>query len=268
VKKEIMVIGAGPAGMECAITAAKRGHSVTVYEKSDRIGGALVHYANNDLARPEDLMSVVRHYEVMANKHGVQVKLNTEANAKFMRSVLHKYDVAIVASGAGVDREALRGVPGAERVVDPMDVASGKVKAGKRIVVIGGGKIGLTLAESLKRQGAEVTVVEREKRIGGDLTPAFKWRHSQWIETLKIPTYTSSRVGEITAQGVKLLDDKGKETFVEADTVIATSPRKSNQDVLHEFEWMIDELHVCGDAVAPRGLDQAIAEGYRLGCRI
>jgi len=269
VKKEIMVIGAGPAGMECAITAAKRGHSVTVYERSDRIGGALLHYANNDLARPEDLLSVVHHYELMSKKHGVQVKLNTEANAKFMRSVLHKYDVAIVASGARVDREALQGIPGAERVVDAMDVACGKVKVGKRVVVIGGGKIGLTLAESLQRQGAEVTVVEREKRIGGDLTPAFKWRHSQWVETLKIATLTSSRVGKITAEGVTVLGEKeGQETFVEADTVIATSPRKANQEVLHEFEWMIDELHVCGDAVAPRGLDQAIAEGYRLGCRI
>jgi 2,4-dienoyl-CoA reductase (NADPH2) len=86
-----------------------------------------------------------------------------------------------------------------------MDVASGKVKVGKRVVVIGGGKIGLTLAESLKRQGAEVTVVEREKRIGGDLTPAFKWRHSQWVETLKIATLTSSRVGKITAEGVRYL---------------------------------------------------------------
>src|SRR3989304_4753209 len=115
----------------------------------------------------------------------------------------------------------------------------------------GGGKIGLTLAESLKRQGAEVTVVEREKRIGGDLTPAFKWRHSQWVEALKIPTLTSSRVGKITAEGVTVLGEKeGQETFVEADTVIATSPRKANQEVLHEFEWMIDELHGGGDAGA------------------
>ncbi|MBI2313807.1 MAG: hypothetical protein HYU77_15015, partial [Betaproteobacteria bacterium] len=53
-----------------------------------------------------------------------------------------------------------------------------------------------------------------------------------------------------------------------ADTVIAAAPRRPNQELLHEFEWLIDELHVCGDAVAPRGLEQAIHEGYRLGCRI
>jgi 2,4-dienoyl-CoA reductase (NADPH2) len=67
---------------------------------------------------------------------------------------------------------------------------------------------------------------------------------------------------------VTIVNDKGAESFVAADTVIATSPRKANQEALHEFEWMIDEIHVCGDAVSPRGLDQAIAEGYRLGCRI
>ena len=219
-------------------------------------------------ARPEDLLSVVRHYELMAQKHGVQVKLNTEANARFMRSVLHRYDVAIVACGARVDREVFQAVPGAERIVDPIDVAAGRIAPGKNILIIGGGKIGLTLAESLKRQGAEVTVVEREKRIAGDVQPAFKWRHSSWVEALKIRTLTSSRVARITDEGVTVVNDKGEEVFVAADMVIATSPRKANQEALHEFEWMIDELHVCGDAVSPRGLDQAIAEGFRLGCRI
>ena len=75
VKKKVMVIGAGPAGMECAITAVKRGHEVTVFDKADRIGGSLLAYANNDLARPDDLLSVVRHYEVMAGKLGIELRL-------------------------------------------------------------------------------------------------------------------------------------------------------------------------------------------------
>lgn len=53
-----------------------------------------------------------------------------------------------------------------------------------------------------------------------------------------------------------------------ADTVIATAPRHSNQELFHELEWMIDELHGCGDALIPRGIDAAIHEGYRLGARI
>jgi 2,4-dienoyl-CoA reductase (NADPH2) len=192
VKKEIMVIMPDRPGWN-ARSRPPKGVTRSPCTKVGPIGGALLHYANHDMARPEDLLSVVRHYELMAQKHGIQVKLNTEATAKFMRSVLHRYDVAIVACGARVDRDAFNAIPGAERIVDPIDIAAGRIKAGKNIVILGGGKIGLTLAESLKRQGAEVAVVEREKRIAGDVQPAFKWRHSSWVEALKIATFTSSR---------------------------------------------------------------------------
>ncbi len=268
VQKKIMVIGAGPAGMECAITAARRGHSVTVLEKSDRIGGSLVAYATHDLARPEDLASVITHYEVMAKKHGVEIRFNTEANAKFMRSILHQFDVCVVAAGSRIDLDAYRHLEGAARLVSAQEVATGRAKAGKRVVVIGAGKVGLTLGESLAKSGAEVTIVEAEKRIAGDVMPSFKWRHTTWVEELGIRTLTSSRVIRITAEGVTVVNGKGVEIAIPADTVIAASPRKSNQELFQEFEWMIDELHGCGDALIPRGLDAAISEGFRLGIRI
>ena len=268
VKKKVMVIGAGPAGMECAITAARRGHAVTVFERTERIGGGLLGYATHDLARPDDLLSVIRHYEVMAKKHGIEMKFNTEANAKFMRSMLHQYDACVVASGARIDMAAHKHIEGAERLVDALDVAAGRVQPGRRVVVLGAGKIGLVLAESLAKRGAEVTLVEEEKRIAGDVMPSFKWRHSTWVEELDIKTLTSSRPKRITAEGVGVVNAKGEETFVAADTVIAAGPRKSNQELFREFEWMIDELHGCGDAMIPRGMEAAIAEGYRLGVRI
>jgi 2,4-dienoyl-CoA reductase (NADPH2) len=144
VKKKVMVIGAGPAGMECAITAAKRGHEVTVFDKAGHIGGNLLAYARNDLARPDDLLSVVSHYEVMARKLGIELRLGTEVHAKFLRSVLHQYDVCVVAAGARIDRPRYAHVPGAERMLDALEVAHGRVKPGRRVVVVGGGKIGLT----------------------------------------------------------------------------------------------------------------------------
>jgi 2,4-dienoyl-CoA reductase-like NADH-dependent reductase (Old Yellow Enzyme family)/NADPH-dependent 2,4-dienoyl-CoA reductase/sulfur reductase-like enzyme len=268
VKKRVMVIGAGPAGMECAITAAKRGHQVTVLEKADRIGGNLLAYAGRDLARPDDLLSIVRHYEVMARKLGIELRLGTEANAKLMRSVLHQFDVAVVAAGARIDIEALRGIEGHERILDGVAVASGALPVGRQIVVIGGGKVGLTLAESLRAGGAQVTIVEAAKRIAGDVMPSFKWRHTAWVDELEIPTLTSSRVACVTADGCTVVTAKGEERLLSADTVIATAPRRPNQELFHEFEWMIDELHGCGDALVPRGIDAAIHEGYRLGVRI
>ncbi len=268
VTKKVMIVGAGPAGMECAMTAAKRGHAVTVYERGERIGGALLGYAAHDLARSDDLTSVIRYYETMAAKLGIEVVFNTEAHAKFMRSMLHRYDACVVATGARIDRDAYQHIEGRERLVDAIDVARGTVTTGARVVVLGGGKIGLVIAESLRKRGAEVAIVESEKRIAGDVMPSFKWRHSAWIDELEIATYTSSRVARITADGVVAVDAKGAEKLLPADTVVAASPRRSNQELFREFEWMIDELHGCGDALVPRGLDAAIQEGFRLGVRI
>ena len=268
VKKKIMIIGAGPAGMEAAITAKRRGHDVTVFEKGDRIGGSLAGYAANDLARPDDLISVIKYYETMARKMEIDVRFNTEANAKFMRSILHQFDVCIVAAGSRTDMKAYRHIDGHEQLVDALDVATGKVTPGKRLIMVGAGKIGLTLAESLCKQGHEVVLVEEDKRIAGDVMPSFKWRHSAWIEELGIRTLTSSVLTKVTAEGATVRNAKGEEIFVEADTVIVSGPRKANHDLFHEFQWMVDELHGAGDAVIARGLDAAIHEGYRLGVRI
>lgn len=268
VKKKIMIIGAGPAGMEAAITAKQRGHDVTVFEKGERIGGSLLGYAGNDLARPDDLLSVVRYYETMARKLEIDVRFNVEANAKFMRSILHQFDVCIVAAGARTDLQAYRHLPGHERLVDALDVAAGKVKPGQRIVMIGAGKIGLTLAESLTKQGHEVVIVEEDKRIAGDVMPSFKWRHSAWIEELEIRTLTSAVLTGITDGMATVKNARGDEICLAADTVIVSGPRQANHDLFREFQWMVDELHGAGDAVIPRGLDGAIHEGYRLGVRV
>lgn len=268
VKKKIMIIGAGPAGMEAAITAKKRGHDVTVFEKNDRIGGNLIGYSSNDLARPDDLVSVIQYYETMAKKLGIEIRFNTEASAKFMRSILHQYDVCIVAAGSRTDMAAYRHIEGHDKLVDALDVARGKVSPGKRVVMIGAGQIGLTLAESLTKAGHEVVLVEQDKRIAGDVMPSFKWRHSAWVEDLEIRTLTSSVLTQITAEGATVKNAKGEETFLPADTILVSGPRKANHDLFHEFQWMIDELHGAGDAVIARGLDAAIHEGYRLGVRI
>ena len=267
-KKRIMIIGAGPAGMEAAITARKRGHTVTVFDKADKIGGALGAYAANDLARPADLQSVIDYYGVMAKKLGVEVRLNTEANAKFMRSVLHEYDVCIVAAGSRTDMAVFQYLEGAELLVDALDVAHGRVKTGKRVVMIGGGMIGLTISEFLAKAGHEVTVVEKEKRIGGDIMPTFKWRHTAWVDELGIQTITLAQLVKVTKEGATVKTAKGEEKFIPCDSVIVSSPRKANHDLFYEFQWMVDELHGGGDATVPRGLDQAIQEGYRLGVRI
>ncbi len=268
VKKKIMIIGGGPAGLECAIAASQRGHEVTIYDKSDTLGGSLLGYASHDQANQEDLLNLISYYKTQVEKRGIEVQLNTEVNPKLMRSILHKYDVAIVAAGARIDIEEIPATEQEGLVINALDAVKGKVRVGKKVMVLGGGKIGLTIAEFLRSKGAEVTIVEEARRIAEDVIPTWKWRHNAWVEEMKIGTLTGSKVKKIADGGVTVVNAKGEETFVPADTVIAASPRKANQELFQELEFMVDELHVVGDAVAPRGLYQAIHEGYRMGVRI
>ncbi|MDT3684113.1 MAG: FAD-dependent oxidoreductase [Pseudorhodoplanes sp.] len=268
VKKQIMVVGAGPAGMEFAITASQRGHEVTVFDKSDKVGGALLGYAANDLANRNDLLSVISYYETMARKQGVELRLGTTVDPRLMREMLHTYDVAVIATGTVLHRAALPPCEDGRKILDALDVALGKERATGTVAVLGGGKVGLTIAESLATQGHTVTIIEAQKRLAGDVMPSFKWRHSAWVEELKIASITGARTLKVAADGVHVVDGKGENRIVAADTVIAASPRIASRSLMHDFEWMIDELHVCGDAVVPRGLGQSIHDGYRLGCRI
>ncbi len=266
--KRVMVVGAGPSGMEAAITAAQRGHKVTVYEKSDKIGGALKGYAANDLAHPDDLQQIVSYYEVMAEKHGVEVKFGVEPTPKMMRGMLHEYDAVILATGAMVDMVSLPISEGAP-VVDAFDVAKGKVKIkkGDSVAVVGGGKIGLTLAESLKERGYDVIIVDENRRLGHDVAPTWKWRHTSWIKELSIETVTGIKLLDISADGVKVLEED-KERVIAADTIIAAGPIRPNQGLFQDFQWMVDETHGTGDCMVPGDLTTAIHTGFRLGCRV
>jgi len=268
VKKKIMVIGAGPAGMEFAVTAAQRGHDVTVFERADRIGGMLTGYAANDLANRADLQSVISYYETIARKLGIELRLGTTVDPRLMREMLHAFDVAVVATGTVLQRAALPPTEDGRKILDGLDVALGKETVNGTVAVLGGGKIGLTIAESLASRGHPVTIIETQKRLAGDVMPSFKWRHTAWVEELKIASVTGARMLKVAADGVHLVDGKGEKQVVGADAVIAASPRISNHGLMNDFEWMIDELHVCGDAVLPRGLGSSIHDGYRLGCRI
>ena len=250
------------------MAAAKRGHEVVVLEKAAAIGGNLVAYARNDLARTDDLASIVRHYEVMTRKLGIEVRLGVEATPRLMRGLLHQFDAAVVAAGARIDRERLHAIAGRDLVLDAIDVAHGRVATGRTVVVIGAGKIGLAVAESLASKGATVTIVEEDKRIAGDVMPSFKWRHATWVEELGIATLVQTRVLRVTPQGVDVASEKDGERHLAADTVIAATARAPNQQLFHDFEWMIDEVHGCGDALVPRGLDAAIHDGFRLGARL
>lgn len=228
------------------------------------MGGQLRSYARHDLAIKADLEDLLSYYEVMMKKHNIEVICGTEVNAKMFRKMLHKYDVAVVATGAGIDPGDL---PGREKAVTARAVLHDEVQCGKRVAVAGGGKVGLVTAEYLASIGHEVSIIEAGKRLAGDVMPTWKWRHSAWVEELNIKKITRAKLKEITDGGVIVTKEDG-DTLVEVDAVVLAAPRVSRQGIFHDLEYMVDELYIVGDAVAPRGLYQAIHDGYRLGARI
>ncbi|HRD83812.1 MAG TPA: hypothetical protein PLF63_01430, partial [Rubrivivax sp.] len=86
-----------------------------------------------------------------------------------------------------------------------------------------------------------------------------------WVEELGIPCLTSTTLLKVSEAGVTVRNAKGVESFVEADSVVLAAGAAPAHALFHEFEWMVDELHGVGDALIPRGLEQAIQDGFRLG---
>ncbi|MEW6424065.1 MAG: FAD-dependent oxidoreductase [Bacillota bacterium] len=268
VQKTILIAGGGPAGLECAVTAAQRGHRVTLYEKRDRLGGQLAILADQDLANKEDLKTLLRYYETRLAKLGVAVHLNTELTPKLFRTLSPAPDVAVVAAGATLDLSPWLARAPQELLTDAFSVLAGKAACGQRVVILGGGKVGLVTAESLASQGHAVTILEEGNRLAEDVIPTWKWRHTSWVEELGIKSLTKVKILAVTAAGVRIADQTGAEQFLAADTIIVAAPRRSAAELLFSLEFAVDELYVIGDAVAPRGLYQAIHEGYRLGVRV
>ncbi|MBI2364751.1 MAG: FAD-dependent oxidoreductase [Deltaproteobacteria bacterium] len=262
--KKVLVIGGGPGGLECAYTAAQRGHSVVLCEKSERLGGQLIP-ASKEIGGGHIFVDLVRYYEAMLKKWQVDVRLGTEATPKLCAQVAP--DVSVVASGSEIEHVS---IPGIERnqVVIAHDILEEGSPCGERVVVIGGDRIGLVAAEYLASRGKQVTLMEAGKRLGEDVIATFKWRHAAWVKELQIQTLLNTHAKEITEAGVLAVDAQGAERLVPADTVILALPRSPRQQLLTDLEFVCDELYVIGDAVKPRSMHNAIREGYLIGIRI
>jgi 2,4-dienoyl-CoA reductase (NADPH2) len=265
--KRVMVIGSGPAGLEAAYVAAQRGHQVTLFEKQDKLGGQLNH-ASKEVEGGSVWLNLIRYYETMLKKHGVEVKLGTEVT----RTVCEQFrpEVVIVATGADLSPNSpphQEGEQGGE-VLSAYDVLEDGDQVGQRVVILGGERMGLVCGEQLAALGKHVTIVESARRMGKDVIPTFRWRHTAWVKEYGIDTLTNAKVKEIRADAVVVENAEGNERILPADSIIVAGPRESRQELVSSLEFSTDELHVIGDAMRPRSVHNAIQEGYLVGLRV
>ena len=143
-KKQVLVIGGGPAGMEAAFVAKKRGHEVVLCEKSDSLGG-LVKLAAVPIAKQE-LTKVIQYMERKLIREGVEIRLNCEVTEEMLKNEFAGYEVI---AGTGADPIVVNAFTAFKHCVTADDILAGKAFAGRKVVVIGGGSVGCETADYL-----------------------------------------------------------------------------------------------------------------------
>jgi 2,4-dienoyl-CoA reductase (NADPH2) len=262
-EKEIMIVGAGPAGLECAYVAAQRGHTVHVYDKRDVIGGTL-NEARNAPYGDDELWTCVEYQKVLCEKAGVEFHLGTEVTAELIEDEMP--DSVVLATGPVYTQ--LKGVDAnSAKIVSLADVMSGKAAVGEKVVVWGNRKPGIGCALHLAKQGKKVTLVGKDKSAGFDVNPSFKWRYMIYMRQNGITAYNDCEIVEVTDEGIVVKTYDGFQWPIKCDTIVL-SQREPNENLKKAVQSEGIEMFIIGDALIPRNLSSAVHDGYRIGIRI
>lgn len=266
VKKNVLVVGGGMAGMEAARVAALRGHKVTLYEKRNQLGGHVIEGSVHDFKLAD--RNLIKWYETELEKSGIEVFLNTELTAQAILE--RKPDAVVIASGSTPIRLKLPGIDDA-KVCTAEDLLAGKKTAGDLVVVIGGGLVGCEAALWLAKQGKKVTIVEALPDILKAGRPIPHMNRIMLIDLLKfhkVKAITNTSLLAVTAEGVALIDKHFRQTSLKADTVVISVGYKPDKRLYSELSCKIPELYNIGDSREAANIMNAIWDGYEVARNI
>ncbi len=262
--KKIMVVGAGPAGLVAAETAAMRGHDVTVFEASDHLGGQF-RSAAYPVGKGE-LTTFVSQLRQNLGELGVEIKMGSAVDENLI--VSEKPDAIIIATGAKPLMPPIPGIDGAN-VVKAEDVLLGNVEiADGPIVVCGGGEVGAETAHFISRLNGNVTVLEMQDGICLDMMPMTKECLMDMMAEAHIKVHTSATVSSIDETGVTYRDAEGTEHTVPAQLVVASFGYKAYNPLEDVARAHCSDVHVVGCAVKAGNAVTATREGYEAGLAV
>jgi 2,4-dienoyl-CoA reductase (NADPH2) len=260
--KKVFIIGGGPAGMEAAVEAARRGHHVTLFEKGDRLGGNLLLAAVPSYKW--ELSNLTNYLQTQLKKSGAQINLNQEVSEETIAE--GKPDVVIIATGAIPRIPDIPGIDGGN-VVNALEVLGGEKEVGERVVIVGGGMIGCEVAEHLAEEGKQVTVIEMLERIGTDIGMTTRWVIMQRLRNAKIKLVTKTKAEEFTDKGVETNRDGIKEFFA-ADSIVLAMGLVPQNELYRRLEAKGIKCYSIGDCNEAQKILQAIEDGHRIAREI
>ncbi len=260
-RKKVLIFGGGPAGLEAARIAAMRGHEVRLYEKEGKLGGQLNVAAlapgKGDVGKFKDFL--IREVE----KHRVKV-----IQGKFDSKGAKKFSPDLIVVAVGGKPRKMEG-PGLNQknVASSWEILSGEKKAGERVVIIGGGQVGMETAHFLLEQGKKITILEMLKRIGQDMSPRARKMIIEKLIQNEVEILTESKALSFE-EGAVVYDRAGVVNRIEVDSIvlaIGTDPQEAGIRGLKTFGTKVRYI---GDAKAPRKLFEAMHEAYAIGVEI
>jgi NADPH-dependent 2,4-dienoyl-CoA reductase/sulfur reductase-like enzyme len=242
--------------MQAALTAAQRGHKVTLFEEKDVLGGQLnfADYAQfkHSLAKYKDWLI----YQV--GKSSVEVALGVKATREML--VKGNYDVVIAALGA---EPLILPIPGADTATPACDIYGSEDQLGKTVVVIGGGQVGCETALHLVQKGHDVTVLEMQEKILVDASASYRnrlTRNMGYHDNLK--TVTGGKCTGITAEGVTYTDKDGAAQTLPCDSVVMAAgmrPRQADATALYDPAY---RLYTVGDCDKAANVQKAVRAAF------
>lgn len=251
--KKILVAGGGVAGCEAAIVSARRGHKVTLYEASDRLGGQWI-TASVPIGKSEFTQFIVWQKKQL-EKYGVEIKLDTELSEETVKN--EKPDVVIVATGSTPYIIPFTGIE-TGNVVTAADVLRGNVASGDRAIVVGGGSAGCETADHIAFHGcSKVYIIDIADNIAADMQIAPRKHLLRRMKKLGIEVYTGTSITEINGTELQLTSKtSGDFSICDIDTIIMATGMKANDGLAER----IDSLGIC--EVISVGDSRSVKDGY------
>lgn len=251
--KKVAIIGGGPAGMMAALTAADRGHYVTLFEKTDSLGGNLKFASYVSFKWP--LRQYKDYLIAQIAKSAVDVRLNTEATPEMVAD----YDAVIAAVGAS---PVVPPIPGVEKAIPACDSYGKEETLGETVVVIGGGQVGCETALHLCKEGKKVTIIEMQSALAPDASKTH--RDEMMVEMGNEENLTpvlNATVQSVTDEGVTYKTAEGTVTVPCTGVVLAAGMR-AMIPLADSFMGITPEFAEIGDCVKARTVEWATKEGF------